>query len=73
MEPPQTTRVHNNHKKIPSLKKYVDDLVEKEEELNSLKRNVRIKQTSKMSGHFNSVSNIIAMKSRRAQLDKSGL
>lgn len=71
---PQTTRVYNTKKIIPSLKNYVNEMVEKEEEINCLKKNVRIKQkTQQMSGHFNSVSNIIAMKSRRAQLDRSRL
>ena len=47
-------------------------MVDKEEEINTLKKNVRIKQkTHQMSGHHNSVRNIIAMKSRREKLDKS--
>ena len=69
---PQTTRNYNYQKTIPSLKNYVDEMVDKEEEINTLKKNVRIKQkTHQMSGHHNSVRNIIAMKSRREQLDKS--
>lgn len=41
---PQTTRNYNYKKTIPSLKNYVDEMVDKEEEINILKKNVRIKQ-----------------------------